>query len=160
MVHFFVILAVQASIWTPRGSKVHKKGQPLKKYIPTANPFDTHFGNYWHLFSFRGLRDLKKGGPRAYSEQAPLFYRFWDLSREPQEGSCLHGSSILSFPVGPEKASQKMGAKIEHRGIPNLSYTHVGMAWGDFRAPLLKANSQSFPRGSLPGGGSKTSPVS
>ncbi len=61
----FVIWAVRASIWTPRGSKVPKKSQPVKKYIPMVNPFDTHFGNYWQLFSFGGLRDLKKGGPRA-----------------------------------------------------------------------------------------------
>ena len=80
---------------------------------------------FWALCFFRASRTLEKGGPGGPSKLDPFFGRFWDLPGGPQEGSRLHGSSILTFAARPKKGS-KMGAKMEPFGLPNLNYTHFG----------------------------------
>ena len=81
-----------------------------------------------HLFGtcfFRPPRTLKKGGPGGPSKLDLFFGRFWDLPGGPQEGSRLHGSSILTFAARPKKGS-KMGANMEPFRLPNLNYTNFG----------------------------------
>ena len=64
------------------------------KNVPLLGGF---WGTFLALFSFRLSGTLKKGGPGGPSKLGPSFCRFWGLRGGPQEGSCLHGSSIFTF---------------------------------------------------------------
>ena len=85
------------------------------------------------LFVFRSPRDIKKGGPGGPSKLDQFFGRFGGLPGGPQEGSRLDGSSTFTFAAGPKKGS-KMGAKMEHFGLPNANYTHFGHHLGEIGA--------------------------
>ncbi len=92
----------------------------------TSSPFGRAFGPpFRHIFFSRPPRTLKKGGPGGPSKLDPFFARFGDLPGGPQEGSRLHGSSILTFAARPKKGS-KMGAKMEPFGLPDPNYANFG----------------------------------
>ncbi len=96
----------------------------LSDFCAKNSPFGEAFGETFSAF-FLGLRDKKKGCLGGPSKTAPFFCRFWDLPGGPQEGSCLHGSSIFIFPARPKKGSN-MGGKMERFGHPNPNSTHFG----------------------------------
>ncbi len=105
----------------------------MRKTSPFTTKKESLLGGFWGFFSalcfVRASESLKKGAPGGHSKLQPFFSKFWGLPGGPQEGSRLHGSSIFTFVVGPEKGS-KMGAKMERFGLPNPNYTLLGAAFG------------------------------